>query len=316
MSRELFVIYLHLPYFISVRTQLHKVNQDYPLKSGQILKLLLILSVINPIAFAQDSSFYHSDVSWHQMFTRIPSDYVGFFHSAFSSEHSSTLITVGALTGSLWFVDQTTWKNTNLLFKKSNVEHYLSDYTIKIGDGKYQFISAALFAVPGLVFNDKTAVRTGSNIVEAVISTGLFVQVLKRMTGRQSPAASTEKAGDWTPFPSLTTYQKDQPAFYSFPSGHLSSAAAVLTVIANNYPDQNWIRPVSYPLLGLLGVSLVSKGMHWYSDFPLAFLIGHSFGNIIAPEKTLISHSNENSSLTIFPALSYNGMNLGLSYSF
>jgi membrane-associated phospholipid phosphatase len=303
-----------------------------------ILKIACILFIslqINSISFGQyyaklnpDSnstvvevkpdSALNSDeqTSWHQMFTNIPSDYIGFFRNSFSKDGITPYLIVGALTGALLLVDEQGWKNNNLLLRKSTLDHKFCDLLIKMGDGRYQFLVAALFAVPGLILNDKTAIRTGSNIVEAVISTGLLVQVLKRMTGRESPAASTENGGDWDPFPSIHQYQKNQPKFYSFPSGHLSTATAVLTVIANNYPNETWIKPVGYPLLGLLGLSLVSEGMHWYSDLPLAFLIGYSFGNIITPERKSSSLDNEKSSLTIIPSITYNGIQLGISYNF
>jgi hypothetical protein len=204
----------------------------------------------------------------------------------------------------------------NSLVKKYQSVSKLTDLSVKMGDGKYQFLSAALFAVPGLVFRDETAIRTGSNIVEAVISSGLFVQLLKRASGRQSPSASTENGGDWDPFPSIKQYQKNQPAFYSFPSGHLTTTTAIFTVIANNYPDEKWIKPVSYPLLGLLGFSLVGKGMHWYSDLPLAYFLGYSFGNIIAPERNDQNLENKKSSLQIVPSADLYGAQIGLVYSF
>jgi len=255
-------------------------------------------------------------VKWHQMFSNIPSDYSRFFRNTFSEGAIPSLLTVGALTGALLFIDEQGWKDNNILFNKSVLDHKISDITVNIGDGKYQILAATLFAIPGLIFNDKTAIRTGSNIVEAVITTGLFVQVLKRMTGRQSPAASTENGGDWDPFPSIRQYQKNQPSFYSFPSGHLSTATAVITVIANNYPNESWIKPVGYPLLGLLSVSLVSKGMHWYSDFPLAFFLGYSFGNIIAPERESVSGDKGKTTLSVIPSITNDGIRLGFSFKF
>ncbi len=256
------------------------------------------------------------NTKWYQMFSDIPSDYLNFFKQSFTVKKIPTLLTIGALTGSLMLVDQQGWKAENKMFKKSLIDHRIANVTVNMGDGRYQFLSAAAFALPGIIFHDHRALKTGSNIVEAILSTGLLVQVLKRMTGRQSPSASTENGGDWDPFPSIRQYQKDQPAFYSFPSGHLSTATAILTVIANNYPEEKWIKPVGYPLLGLLSLSLVSKGMHWYSDLPLAFFLGYSFGNIIAPEKDLPPQTISGPSLRIFPSFSYNGMQLGINYRF
>jgi membrane-associated phospholipid phosphatase len=311
-------------------------NFNHLMGKYPILKLLYIVSIfiqMMSISFGQqyaksipDSSSIivklrpdsaeniERQVTWHQMFTNIPSDYIGLFHNSSGSKYILSLLSVGALTGTLLFFDNGGWNFNHSLMKKSPFVHKISDLSIKMGDGRNQFISAALFAIPGIILNDKTAIRTGSNIVESIISTGIFVQILKRITGRESPAASTEHGGDWDPFPSIKQYQKNQPSFYSFPSGHLATATAVITVIANNYPDQKWIRPVGYPLLGLLGFSLVSEGMHWYSDLPLAVLLGYTFGNIIAPERIIPSQDNEKSALSIVPSITLNGIQLGILY--
>jgi len=272
------------------------------------------LSYLNINNFRTD--YDNVNTKWYQMFSNIPSDYLSFFKQSFTVKKIPTLLTIGALTGSLMLVDQQGWKAENKMFRKSLIDHRIADIAVNMGNGRYQFLSAAAFAIPGLIFHDQRAVKTGSNIVEAILSTGILVQVLKRITGRQSPSASTENGGDWDPFPSIRQYQKDQPAFYSFPSGHLSTATAILTVIANNYPEEKWIKPIGYPLLGLLGASLVSKGMHWYSDLPLAFFLGYSFGNIIAPEKNLAPQTISGPSLRIFPALTFNGVQLGINYRF
>ena len=258
--------------------------------------------------------YKNGNTKWYGMFTDIPTDYLSFVRQTFAVKKIPVLLTIGALTGSL--IDQSGWKTENSIFKKSLIDHRIANITVNMGDGRYQFLTAAAFAIPGLIFHNQRALKTGSNIVEAIISTGLFVQALKRMTGRQSPAASTENGGDWDPFPSIRQYQKNQPAFYSFPSGHLSTATAVLTVIANNYPEEKWIRPIGYPLLGLLSLSLVSKGMHWYSDLPLAFFLGYSFGNIIAPEKDSTPQEIKKPSLRIFPSITFNGVQLGINYRF
>ena len=57
---------------------------------------------------------------------------------------------------------------------------------------------------------------------------------------------------------------------------------ATLTVLAENYPQERWIKPVGYTLVGALGVGLVAKGMHWYSDLPMGVAIGYLFGRIAA----------------------------------
>lgn len=262
------------------------------------------------------SSAENTGVTWYQMFTRLPSDYYNFFHKSFTSRNVPELAAVAVLTGSLLMVDQNGWKFNRKMYTRYPVVKRTSDIAVIMGNGEYQFIGSALFAATGLLLKNNKAVKTGSNIAEAIMSTGLFVQLLKRITGRESPIVSTERGGEWDIFPSIKEYQLHQPEFYSFPSGHLSTATAIFTVIANNYPDVKWIRPVGYSLLGILGVSLVNKGMHWYSDLPLAYFLGYSFGNIIAPLPGSGANKIHKTSFQILPSISYNGLHLNLLYSF
>src|SRR5664279_4126820 len=46
---------------------------------------------------------------------------------------------------------------------------------------------AAAFAAYGFIAGDNRALRTGSQIVETILASGTVVQVLKHITGRESP---------------------------------------------------------------------------------------------------------------------------------
>ncbi len=231
-------------------------------------------------------------LKWYGMVTDVPHDTYMLVRKDVTFNKIPTYIGLSVLTESLMSIDQKAWRFNHTLYKTSDVVRDWSDLSVWMGDGKFQFALSAAFASFGLIEHDKTALKTASNITESVLAAGLVVQILKRVTGRESPAASTESAGEWSFFPSIKQYQKHQPKYYSFPSGHLAAATAVLTVIANNYPRNRWIKPIGYTLLGVLGFSLVNRGMHWYSDLPLGFFLGYSMGNIIAPDQnnSLISN--------------------------
>ena len=62
----------------------------------------------------------------------------------------------------------------------------------------------------------------------------------------------------------------------------LALVLATLTVIAENYPEQKWIRWVGYPMLGALTIGMVAQGIHWWSDYPLSIALGYSFGMLLA----------------------------------
>ncbi len=258
-------------------------------------------------------------ITWYQMFSNIPKDEYGFFAANLRQEKIPLYLSIGVLTGALVSFDHSSWEYTHNVAAKSPFLKSFSNYSVMLGNGGAHFIISGLFATYGFISHDKTALRTASNIAEAVLSTGLLVQVLKRITGRESPAAATYKSGIWDLFPEVSEYQGNQAKYYSFPSGHLASATATLTVIMNNYPSIKWIKPVGYSLLGLLSLTLVSRGMHWYSDLPLAYIIGSSMGNIISPVQNLDETNNKKrkgGQLTLFPSLGNHTDYLNISYSF
>ncbi len=259
----------------------------------------------------------NNDFKWYKMFTDLPSDYYSMFEKSFSEKDLTNVLEISILTGALATADQSGWKYQRQLFNKSNFDRNISNIAVDMGNGGYQFLTSAAFFSAGILFHNQRAIKTGSNIAEAVLSTGLFVQLLKRVTGRESPYAQSEAGGEWQFMPSIKEYQKNQPKYYSFPSGHLSTATAVVTVIANNYPNIKWIKPVGYSLLGVLSFSLINKGMHWYSDLPVAFFLGYTFGNIISPlKKENRSKKLNGSGLIVAPSYVNNGIALNAVYSF
>ena len=259
------------------------------------------------------------EYKWYNMFTDIPKDNYLFLKNVFETNKIPAFIGLTLLSGSLAMVDNSGWRYNHSLYIRNSLFHKTSDIAVFMGNGEFHFILSGLFASYGLIDNNEVALKTAGNIVESVLSAGLFVQVLKRMTGRESPAATDRTPGDFQFFPSIKEYQKQQAKYYSFPSGHLASATATLTVIANNYPEIKWIKPLGYTFLGVLGFSLVSEGMHWYSDLPLGFFIGYTFGNIIAPVQStteVSNNDNEKSHLILIPSLSSKRVGLDLSYNF
>jgi len=225
-------------------------------------------------------------VNWHQMITNVPSDFSNFPKGAFSNNKFPLFAVVAAGTGALMLIDQKGWDENKRLYNNSDTFHELSDMGVNFGDEKYHFMMAGVFAVFGFVNDSPAALKTASNIVEAVIASGIGVQVLKRIFGRESPAVSSQSSGRWQFFPNLKKYQENQPKYYAYPSGHITTLTATVTVIANNYPQEKWIKPIGYSMIGLCGIGLVSRGMHWYSDLPLGIFLGYTFGNLIAPPES------------------------------
>ena len=128
--------------------------------------------------------------------------------------------------------------------------------------------------------HDNRAFRTASEITESLLAAGTFTQVLKHVTGRQTPSAATVPRGRWNWFPGLHDYNANVPGHDAFPSGHLAVALATVEVVALNYPERTFVRPVGYSLLTLLSVAMVNNGVHWASDYPMAIALGRTVAGI------------------------------------
>lgn len=258
-------------------------------------------------------------LEWYTMLTKIPSDWSLFATHTFRVERIPMIVGVVGMTGALYVIDHDTYNNTHEYERGSRQFRSFTDGLISVGDGKYQFGFVGSFALYGLIADDSRALRTASQMTEAILATGIVVQVLKRVTGRESPIVATQDRGALRPFPNLADYEQHQPKYYSFPSGHIATTTAALTVLCENFPEAKWMRPASYILIGAVGGSLVSKGWHWYSDLPLGIALGYSFGFIAAhPEGFDITKSNNDKSLdvSVAPKLKLRGAELEMIVHF
>ena len=257
--------------------------------------------------------------AWHAMFTNIPGNYLRFGRDVLKPEAIPIIIAVTASTAILIVTDEETYRWHERAYLTSPVTKDVSDIAVWIGDGRPQFGLAAAFGLYGFVANDARSLRTASQIVEAILSVGIIVQILKHTTGRESPLVSTIPGGRWQWFPNQIEYHKHVPHYDAFPSGHVATALATFTVIAENYPEIWWIRPAGYALTGLLAVAMVNTGIHWYSDYPLAIAMGYSFGMIAAHPVGMSLGSESTNSHVQFSILPYissgqNGVEVVLSF--
>ena len=256
---------------------------------------------------------------WHSMITNLPQDMVSFYNEDITFNKIPLYLGIAASTAGLIATDNQTWKASDKFYHESSFNKTASDIFEFVGDGRSQLGLAVSFALYGFAFKDDRAIRTASEVVEAVLASGAVVQVLKHITGRESPFVSTKTGGAWRFFPNQIEYLKHVPAYDAFPSGHLTTSLAAFVVIAENYPEIKWIKPVSYSIEALLAISMVNKGIHWYSDYPLAIFLGYEFGDIIAHHGDL--HNDQNSGdkkpkVVIGPYFNFIGSGLSVSLEF
>ena len=210
----------------------------------------------------------------------------------------ATVMTVGIIPEDQHLLDQSRIFGERLGLKEealynnfgplNNIPPNITSAIYLIGNGTTPLLMSMGFATFGLIKNDYRSLNTATGLVESILVCGVFSQTIKRITGRQSPAPANKEGnpgGDWNPFPSFSAYGKNTPNYDAMPSGHMMTATAALNVILGNYPDKKWIKPVGYSLIGLLGFEMVQANVHWYSDYPIAMVMGYIIGKNIAKSK-------------------------------
>jgi hypothetical protein len=256
-------------------------------------------------------------VKWYDMFANIPSDWARISTMTFRLNSLPALAGLSLLTCALVASDKDTWGMTRRAYEQSGLVHSVNDVFVKVGDGAYHLGLAAGFAVYGFAADDRRALRTASQATEAILACGVAVQILKHISGRESPLAATSESGAWHVFPSPREYHSNQSRYYAFPSGHIATGMATITVLIENYPEAAWLRPVGYATVGLIGISLVARNYHWYSDLPLGIALGHSFGKLAAhPDGAMQDGSGGMSGLSISPVMTSFGGGVAVTLAF
>jgi hypothetical protein len=150
-----------------------------------------------------------------------------------------------------------------------------------LGEGWIGVAIGGGFWLQGKLSGNYRSLQTSSDLMEGFLSTAVLTELIKHATGRQSPFASTEPGGKWTPFPSFGNFQHNTPNYDAFPSGHLATMMTTVTILADNYPENKWIKPIGYTLMGLTSLAMMNTQVHWAGDYPLALAIGYLNGKII-----------------------------------
>jgi len=203
-----------------------------------------------------------------------------------------------------------------------------STWMFFLGDGFAHPTIAGGFWVAGIIGKDFRARQTASQIMEAIITTGILVQLGKHISGKERPMTSQPSSlGQWRPLSNQAEYVKHVTHFDAFPSGHMASAMATVTVIAENYPEYHFIRPLGYSLMGVLGFAMLNNGVHWLSDYPLGISIGYTCAKIAVDrgrkivekkkdtEDSLPQHSKRGK-FSLLPDLSDSENGLTILYTF
>lgn len=231
---------------------------------------------------------------------RVPSDMLGIAKSPFQQKNWIALSAVAASTALLILKDQDilNWvrktsdgmglspkSDFNIIWQIGKTRiikspRNLNTALYQLGEGGTSMALAGGLWIYGKIKKDWRAINTACDLAETFVTMGVTTQVIKRITGRESPFKATVAGGRWAPFPSFNTYQQNTSSYDAFPSGHLATMVATVTVLTQNYPEKKWIKPVGYAILGLSSWAMMNTEVHWISDYPLAIAIGYISGKI------------------------------------
>lgn len=128
-------------------------------------------------------------------------------------------------------------------------------------------LSAASFA-GGLIFRDKKLLQTSRLLVEASVLTYWFTACGKGILGRARPYTN-HGPRDFNLFKFSSSED-----FKSMPSGHVSSAFALMTVIAKQY-DHWYVEVPAYTFAVSVAFQRMTTRNHWASDTMLGGALGY-----------------------------------------
>jgi membrane-associated phospholipid phosphatase len=217
-----------------------------------------------------------------EMITDLPGAWADWGRVTFRTENIPIYTGIGILTTAMVVTDHQTYAPLRKFYNENKTYHDAAEVFQFMGDGWFQFGIGAALCAHGLVFNDAKSLSVASQTAEVILACGGVVQTLKHLTGRESPFVATTPTGIWMLFPNQIKYARYVPHYDAYPSGHVATAMATLTVLTENYPDATWLKYVGYPTIGLIGVSMMGTGIHWLSDYPLSWALGYTFGKVIA----------------------------------
>ncbi len=301
-----------------------------------VLTLAMAWTSVSEVAWSNNDKQVRGEYEYKppgklDFITHIPSNQVLFFKSTFRKENAAPMLIVVGSTALLIWKDQEILEATQRFGRRNGISQtsdQSSRHGVKIGsqkleiglpsnagegmyflgDGWLHFGIAGGFLGTGLITKDNRAIQTSSQIVESILSSGLIVQVLKHVTGRESPFTTDTPGGVWRFFPNQVDYHQNVARYDAFPSGHLAAATATSTVIILNYPEYPVLKPICFTLLGALSFQMINNGVHWAADYPLAIALGYSFGKIAVNRgRTKKKSEDETTSFSVEPLVAAGG---------
>ncbi len=190
-----------------------------------------------------------------------------------------------AATLALIHYDHTINKNVSPLKGKNRLVNVTSPVLTEFG-GAYGFLGVGLFVGYSFLFHNEKAKETSRLLAEALITSTVWTQFGKMVSGRERPSDSyygnaRGHINEWYgPVSHLDRDAANLPpsAFDAFPSGHTTTAFAIATVFANQYGDHRAVPYIAYTLASAVGFTRMTQHAHWASDVFAGACLGYLCG--------------------------------------
>ena len=200
----------------------------------------------------------------------------------FSLKDWALVAGMSVLTGYLISNDESIYSRFKAYQGKNKWVDDVSPIMTLLGDGNVSLGISGFFYLSGFALKDEKAKDTGKLVLMSLIHSGVVVQLLKHLTGRQRPEA--ENGIDRWDGPSgfFKRYKDNRDMYYdAFPSGHTITVWSTATVIAHQYNKSVFVPILSYGLATLSGLSRITEDTHWLSDVFVGAVLGFAIGKFI-----------------------------------
>jgi len=238
-----------------------------------------------PNSYAQRDSLSTTQtelLSFHGYFSTLGNNFVLQAASPFHLETRGCLTAAALISSTL--ILTTLDGNANDEFRNLKRDnkfiHDASPLITNLG-GTYGIAGACVFGLAGIIIHNSEITETGLLATQALITSGIWVNVGKILAGRERPFISDDVSGipggRWFgPFTQFSNPDNlPHASFESFPSGHSATAFAIATVFAMKYKNRKAVPATAYTIAALVGVSRMTENRHWLSDVFAGAVIGH-----------------------------------------
>lgn len=193
------------------------------------------------------------------------------------------------------------YRNENTWVRKvSPIASQFGEFYVPVG-------VAALYCLNGLAFDDDESLDTGLLAVQAMVHSGIVIQVLKHLFGRSRPFVHDGDDTWYGPRVFFKRYTNGGFSPYdSFPSGHTITAFSLATVLAER--EQPWVGAVAYSFAGLCGISRLTQREHWLSDVVVGAALGVAIGKLVV--------KNHEKRFTISPSVGSGSAGVSVQFNY